>query len=329
MQGPAFQQEVAVRGFSAGSYSGLAFLHILWPIPGVITKGCLGTIACPPAMLGMSQAKADDRLHLIHYEGDELCCWKPGTPQLLHSSSSYTYVTNEIASYKGHFGPSEHAYSHWLALDLPAGKIPLRTLLFIREARSCSQSETGCYPAQTNFLAQLQNPELELFIEQAMVHLSTWEETEGGKVLQMGKKVVHQGDHICTETELRGRLIDLVSVGNLRHKPEALFALFRQFMMRISLPRLIHFFDLVLPQLMPVQAAWAGEEKTLWSCHHIRHLHTLEDVNRTPRVQISYLFTSHDHIHHVRIQWNSHPLLLFSDPKMVEAHPADEFSQTG
>ena len=68
MQRPAFPQEVAVRGFSAGSFSGLAFLHILWPIPGVTTKGWLGAIACPPSMLGMSQAKADDRLHLIHYE---------------------------------------------------------------------------------------------------------------------------------------------------------------------------------------------------------------------------------------------------------------------
>ena len=38
---------------------------------------------------------------------------------------------------------------------------------------------------------------------------------------------------------LRDRLIDLVSVGNLRHKPEELFALFRQFMMCISLPRLV------------------------------------------------------------------------------------------
>ncbi len=48
-----------------------------------------------------------------------------------------------------------------------------------------------------------------------------------------------QGDHIRTETELRDRLIDLVSVGNLRHKLKALFALFRQFMMRISLARLV------------------------------------------------------------------------------------------
>ena len=115
------------------------------------------------------------------------------------------------------------------------------------------------------------------------------------------------------------------SVGNLRHKPEALFALFRQFLRRISLPRLIHFLDLVLPQLMPVQAAWAGEEKTLWSCHHIRHLCTQQYANKTPSVQISYFFTSHDHVHHVRIQWNGHLLLLFSDPQMVEALHVDHF----
>ncbi len=105
-----------------------------------------------------------------------------------------------------------------------------------------------------------------------------------------------------TETDLRDRLIDRVIVGNLRHRPEALFSLFRQFTQRVSLPRLIHFFDLVLPQLMPVQAAWADEGKTLWSCHHIRYLHTLELYSKRPRVKISYLFTSHDDIHHVRIR---------------------------
>ena len=35
MQGPDSPLEVNVRGFSAGSYSGLAFLHILWSIPRV------------------------------------------------------------------------------------------------------------------------------------------------------------------------------------------------------------------------------------------------------------------------------------------------------
>ena len=46
--------------------------------------------------------------------------------------------------------------------------------------------------------------------------------------------------------ELRDHLIELVSVGNLKHRPEALFALFWQFLRRLTLPRLCHFLDLVL-----------------------------------------------------------------------------------
>ena len=294
MQGPDSPLEVNVRGFSAGSYSGLAFLHILWSIPRVTTKGCLGAIACPPSLLNMSRAKEEDLLHLVHFESDRLCSWKPGPQQRRDCCTSFTY----IASYKGHFGPDEHDYSHWMALNLPNGNIPLRVLLFIRP--EASKARRDATPLR---LIEL-NPELEQFIEQAMAHLSTWKETEGGKVLTMGKDAIQQGETINSEVELRDRLIDLVSVGNLKHKPEALFTLFRQFLTRISLPRLIHFLDLVLPQLTPVQAAWAGEEKTLWSCHHIRWLRD-----------------------HVRIQWNSNPLLLFSDPTMVEALPVEHFRQ--
>ena len=278
MQGPDSSLEVNVRGFSAGSFAGLAFLHILWSIPKVTTKGCLGAIACPPSLLNMSRAKADDQLHLIHFESDRLCSWKPGPKQMQDCCTSYTYITNEIASYKGHFGPDEHDYSHWMALNLPQGRIALRVLLFIRPEAASKAKRDASYKL---------NPELELFIEQAMEHLSTWKETEGGKVLRMGKDAIQQGETISTEVELRDRLIDLVSVGDLRHKPEALFTLFRQFLTRISLPRLIHFLDLVLPQLMPVQAAWAGEEKTLWSCHYIRCLRDKQSANTTPRVQIS------------------------------------------
>ena len=116
MQGPDSPLEVNVRGFSAGSYSGLAFLHILWSIPRVTTKGCLGAIACPPSLLSMSRAKKEDLLHLIHFESDSLCSWKPGPQQIRDCCTSFTYITNEIASYKGHFGPDEHDYTRigWL-----------------------------------------------------------------------------------------------------------------------------------------------------------------------------------------------------------------------
>ena len=161
------------------------------------------------------------------------------------------------------------------------------------------------------------DPDLETFVEEAMKYLSTREHVDDQFLLQLGAKYVRNDNPARTEVELRDSLIDLVSVGNLRHKPEALFSLFRKFLQRISLPRLLHFLDLVLPQLMPVQAAWAGEEKTLWSCHHIRHLQRANSANVTPKVKIAYVFSSHDHIHHVRIQWEGHPLLLFSDPNMV------------
>ena len=210
MQGPDSPLEVNVRGFSAGSYSGLAFLHILWSIPRVTTKGCLGAIACPPSLLSMSRAKKEDLLHLIHFESDSLCSWKPGPQQIRDCCTSFTYITNEIASYKGHFGPDEHDYSHWMALNLPHGSYTLRVLLFIRP-EAASKARRDATPLRLiSWLSYKLNPELEQFIEQAMEHLSTWTETEGGKVLTMGKEAIPQGETINSEVELRDRLIDLV-----------------------------------------------------------------------------------------------------------------------
>ena len=236
LQQPAFTQRVSLRGFSAGSYAGLALLHILWPFQKVVTDGRLGAIACPPDLLSMEQAKSDDRLHLIHYEKDELCNWKPGQERLKQSSSTHTYVMSGGSAYKGHFGPSEHGYAHWLGLSLPHGKVPLSTLLFwIPDA--ASKNKRDATPLRLiSWLSYKLRPEVDQFIEEARLHLSTWKESEGGKVLRMGKRLMQEGDPTDSETALRDRLIDLVSIGNLRHKPEALFALFRQFMTRISLP---------------------------------------------------------------------------------------------
>ena len=213
-----------------------------------------------------------------------------------------------------------------MALELPQGSYALRVLLLIRPAAASKVRRDATPLRLISWLSYKLNPELEQFIEKAMEHLSTWTETEGGKVLTMGKEAIPRGGTVNSEVELRNELIDLISVGNLKHKPQALFTLFRQFLTRISLQRLIHFMDLVLPQLTPVQAAWAGEEKTLWSCHYIRWLRERQS-DATPRVQISYFFSSHDNIHHVRIQWNNNPLLLFTDPTMVEALPVEHFSQ--
>ena len=69
--------EVYVRGFSAGSYSGICLLHLLWNMPHVQVGGILGGISCPPALLHGILPEHGDRLMLIHLTTDRLCQWHP------------------------------------------------------------------------------------------------------------------------------------------------------------------------------------------------------------------------------------------------------------
>ena len=53
----------------------------------------------------------DHTLHLLHYEADQLCVWKPGEHQLDQLQIRYTYVSTEGPAYKEHFGSKEHILS--------------------------------------------------------------------------------------------------------------------------------------------------------------------------------------------------------------------------
>ena len=62
------------------------------------------------------------------------------------------------------------------------------------------------------------DPELESSVEKAMqLHLSTRAHDDSQVLLQLGAQHVRHGGQAGTEVELRDRLIDLVSVGNLKH----------------------------------------------------------------------------------------------------------------
>ena len=65
-----FDQRIDLRGFSAGSFAGLS----------TATNGKLGAIVCPPQLI--VTPPTDHTLHLLHYEADQLCVWKPGGHQL-------------------------------------------------------------------------------------------------------------------------------------------------------------------------------------------------------------------------------------------------------
>ena len=105
-------RNVFVRGFSAGSYSGICLLHLLWKFPKLDARGKLGGIACPPELLASIPIDKGPGLHLFHYDRDILCCWQPTWDSLQSLSCVCTLVTNEWPDLNDHFGKSEHSYGH-------------------------------------------------------------------------------------------------------------------------------------------------------------------------------------------------------------------------
>ena len=128
---------VNIKGFSAGSYVGLALVHVLRDIKSVRTCSVLGAIACPPLFLKVP----DDRhtVHLIHYVPDKLCRWNPGQPFLDMLKCKYTIVHGHFDLHQHHFGKDEHNYSHWLGLQLEGGIFSLPHLMMRYDDAALSQ----------------------------------------------------------------------------------------------------------------------------------------------------------------------------------------------
>ena len=264
-------------------------------------------------------------LHLLHYEADQLCVWKPGQRQLDQLQIRYTYVCTDGSAYKEHLGAKEHSYSHWLTLNHSAGWWDLARFLFLHPEAASSAKRDATPLRLLSWLSFRLEPAVDEPLEATMLHLSTAEEVKDIDLLALGTKHLDMETPFESAVALRDHLIELISVRNLRHRPEALFALFRQFLQRLTLPRLCHFLDLLLPQLTPVRAPWADAARTLWTCHHIRAVSHDKGYPYQPKVAIAYFFTSHDNIHHVRVFWGTLPLLLFSDPRMVHLVDVNQF----
>ena len=104
---------------------------------------------------------------------------------------------------------------------------------------------------------------------------------------------------------------------NLSLPSEAVLELYRTFLARLSLPRLVHFLDLVLPQMHPHQQVRDRDDIRQLTSHYLS-LHGQDGSGCCPPVQMNFLFHSHAGLVHILVEWYRHPLLVFSDyPKVV------------
>ena len=202
-------------------------VHLLWKFPHMVTNGKLEAVVCPLHLI-VTPPIDDHTLHLMHYEainyvcGSEVginwICSRYRTPMC----SLRVLVTESI-------GAMEHNYSHWLYLDNSTGWLDLPRFLFCK-VEAASAAKRDATPLQLlSWLSFRLEPAVEKFIEDTMHHLSKVEEVKHSDLLALGTHLETDTLFVSTE-ELRDHLIELISVRNLKHRPEALFAFFRQFL---------------------------------------------------------------------------------------------------
>ena len=134
---PLVPAQVYVRGFSAGSYSGICLLHLLWSMPHVQVGqvgGILGGIAFAPVLTHGIPPEHGSQLMLIHLTTDRLCQWHPADDTVRSLPCKYCVVDRDTLELREHFGTCEHSYGHWIDLDMPHGRFPLWQLLPKRPA---------------------------------------------------------------------------------------------------------------------------------------------------------------------------------------------------
>ena len=120
---------ITIRGFSAGSFSGLLLHRVLQlGLPQVPGLTCLAAIACPPHLFQATCfVKGSRRLHLIHLREDNMCEWRPLASVLRALQESRAWLT--LLQGVGNLMRGAHGYSHLVFCpDLPNDIVELAEL---------------------------------------------------------------------------------------------------------------------------------------------------------------------------------------------------------
>ena len=136
-------------------------------------------------------------------------------------------------------------------------------------------------------------------------------------MLQIGQfHLPHTVGHLKTWDDMRNAVIDEVTVWGRANPPQVIVDLIRSFLQRLPLPRLLHFVDLVLPQLVPVcspsQSARVAFPGSQWIAKGQGRM------EKEPNITVARLFKSHAGIEHFTVNWNGHRVLLFADMEADE-----------
>ena len=308
--------EVQMRGYSAGSYVGVVILSFLQEMSCITSSSILGAIACPPELL-YGIANDEHQVHLVHYGADKLCVWHPETAQLRALGCTFTYVHGNVELYPKFFGQFEHDYCHWMDLPLTEGELDLAQLLYIHPAAATEQERDAAPLRLISWLTFSLPWDLQNCIDELMDLYTGPIRPTQEKLMTVASRTLKNCPELLSHDSIRNYIVQKMGEWNEQWQPAGLFRLFSNFLTRISLPRLIYFLDMVLPQLVPMHTRWDDATKSLLRCHLFRlERDDREDVDAHVTCTVQYLFTSWADTFMIAMYW-AKPLLLFSDTENV------------
>ena len=233
-----------------------------------------------------------------------------------------TLVSNEWPDLHDHFGKSEHAYGHWIDLPMQVGYFQLWRFLQDFPAAADPKQRDAIPLRLMSWLSYQLSQRTHLLIKECMTEFAHIEPVQSDKIFQIGRfHLAGVGDAWTTWDNIRDAVIDEVTIRGKAQQPAVVVRLIRGFLQRLPLPRLLHFLDLVLPQMVPVCSPAQAAGSRFPGSQLIRDLWLKRDegaIVHEPEVNLMRLFASHAGIEHFRVEWNNKPLLQFSGMEAKE-----------
>eukprot|EP00434_Breviolum_minutum_P035518 symbB.v1.2.031444.t1/scaffold3650.1/size52688/8 len=224
-------------------------------MPHVQVGGILGGISCPPALLHGILPEYGQSLMLIHLTTDRLCQWHPYDETLSSLNCKYCIVDRSTQELRELFGACEHSYGHWIDLSLPHGRYPLYQLLR-RYSDVAPPQARDIAPLRLVSWVSCEVPDhVQQVLNQLMALFGAVALVSSDEVLAIGVQqlgVTSSGE--ISWDMVRDALIREITFGGTTCPTEEVCRLMAEFLQRLPLPRLVHFLDMILPQMVPVQS---------------------------------------------------------------------------
>ena len=236
------QQEVTIRGHSAGSLTGLA-LEKLFQVEDwdqLAGRTCVTALACPFSLLIHERLMRRD-LKVVHFLEDKLCIWKP-SPRDVGTLRNH----NSVNASPSWLDRSKHGYSHLLWVDMGSGHWTAK------ELEAWHPDFTPVAKRQSASYRLLLWCTYEIHWRDKRTLRNALDRRQQGEELA---QIIHDLNLGDTETEAVGRIINMVLpiVGKAESvNGRTLTDLVRKHFSVAPFPMLVYLFCYFLPQFQPV-----------------------------------------------------------------------------